>query len=154
MFTKSRAIRRLTAMASVPEVASPQPTVLLVEDDESLRRMLARTLRCESFGVLEAENGQAALRVVREFGGSLSLALTDITMPVMDGLEFARLFRSLYPSVPVLFMSGAMPRSSQAIPVLEVGTHLLLKPFGPDVLIEAISALLNHEQRSAYRTTA
>jgi hypothetical protein len=51
-------------------------------------------------------------------------------------------------------MSGAMPRSSQAIPVLEVGTHLLLKPFGPDILIEAISALLEHEQRSVYRTPA
>jgi DNA-binding response OmpR family regulator len=140
-------------MASAPEVTRAQPTVLLVEDDEALRRLLARTLRCESFGVLEAENGQVALEVVRGFGGSLSLALTDITMPVMDGFEFAKLFRSLYPSVPVLFMSGAMPRSSHAIPVLEVGTHLLLKPFGPDVLLEAISALLDHELR-VYRTPA
>jgi DNA-binding response OmpR family regulator len=141
-------------MASAPEVARAHPTVLLVEDDAALRRMLARTLRGESFEVLEAENGQVALQAAREFGGPLSLALTDITMPVMDGCEFAKLFRSLYPSVPVLFMSGAMPRSSQAIPVLEVGTHLLLKPFGPDILIEAISALLDHEQRSVYRTPA
>ncbi|HEY8196767.1 MAG TPA: response regulator [Gemmatimonadales bacterium] len=141
-------------MASTPEVARAHPTVLLVEDDAALRRILARTLRGEGFGVLEAENGQVALQAARELGGSLSLALTDITMPVMDGFEFAKLFRSLYPSVPVLFMSGAMPRSSQAIPVLEVGTHLLLKPFGPDILIEAISALLEHEQRSVYRTPA
>jgi two-component system cell cycle sensor histidine kinase/response regulator CckA len=140
-------------MSSAPEVARAQQTVLLVEDDESLRRMLARTLKGEHFGVVEAENGEVALQIAREFG-AVSLALTDITMPVMDGFQFARIFRSLYPTVPVLFMSGAMPRSSHPIPLLEVGTHLLLKPFGPDILLEAITAMLSHERRSAYRTTA
>lgn len=144
----------MTPVASAPEAASPQPTVLLVEDDAALRRLLSRTLGCDGFGVLEAENGQEALQSLREFGGTVCLALTDITMPVMDGFEFAKRFRFLYPSVPVLFMSGAMPRSSQSIPVLDVGTHLLLKPFGPDVLLEAVGALLDHERRSAYRTPA
>jgi DNA-binding response OmpR family regulator len=144
----------VTPVASAAEVARAQPTVLLVEDDEALRRMLARTLRGESFGVVEAENGQVALQLVREFGGAVSLVLTDITMPVMDGFEFAGLFRSLYPTVPVMFMSGAMPRSSQSIPLLEVGTHLLLKPFGPDVLLEAVCTMLNHERHSYYRTPA
>ena len=133
-------------MASAPAFPRPQPTVVLVEDDDMLRRMLARTLRGERFGVVEAENGEVALQAVRTLGGPLSLALTDITMPVMDGFEFARIFRSLYPSVPVLFMSGAMPRASHGIPLLEVGTHLLLKPFGPEILLEAIAIMLNHER--------
>jgi hypothetical protein len=51
-------------------------------------------------------------------------------------------------------MTGELPRTSQGIPLLEVGTHLLLKPFGPDVLLEAITATLDHEQRSIHRTSA
>ena len=133
-------------MATAPAFSRALPTVLLVEDDDVLRRMLARTLRCEGFGVVEAENGEVALQTVRKLGDPLSLALTDITMPVMDGFEFARIFRSLYPSVPVLFMSGAIPRASHGIRLLEVGTHLLLKPFGPEVLLEAITIMLNVER--------
>lgn len=75
-------------------------------------------------------------------------------MPVMDGFEFARCFRALHPAVPLLFMSGAVPRSSQPIPLIEVGTHLLLKPFGPDVLLEAVGATLSHERRSIQRSPA
>lgn len=141
-------------MASAPELRSDQPTVLLVEDDEMLRRLLARTLRGEGFGVVEAENGEKALQGLRAHGHAPTLALTDITMPVMGGFEFARRFRALHPAVPLLFMSGAVPRSSQPIPLIEVGTHLLLKPFGPDVLLEAIAATLGHERRSIQRTPA
>ncbi len=141
-------------MASAPELRSNPRTVLLVEDDEVLRRMLARTLRGEGFAVAEAENGQVALQVLRGFGYAPTLALTAITMPVMDGFEFARRFHALHPAVPLLFMSGAMPRASQPIPLLEVGTHLLLKPFGPDVLLEAIAATLSHERRSVQRSPA
>ena len=141
-------------MASAPDLLSAQPTVLLVEDDEMLRRMLARTLRGEGFGVVEAENGEVALQTLRAYGTAPSLALTDITMPVMDGFEFARRFRALHPAVPLLFMSGAMPRTSQPIPLLDVGTHLLLKPFGPGVLLEAIAATLSHERRRIQRSPA
>jgi len=101
-------------MASAPEFCSTQPTVLLVEDDEMVRRLLARTLRGEGFGVVEADNGENALQVLRAHARS-HLALTDITMPVMDGFEFARRFRALHPTVPLLFMSGAMPRPSQLL---------------------------------------
>jgi two-component system cell cycle sensor histidine kinase/response regulator CckA len=141
-------------MASAAAFSRAQPTVLLVEDDDMLRRMLARTLRGEHFGVIEAENGEVALQAVRGLNGALGIALTDITMPVMDGFEFARIFRSLYPAIPVLFMSGAMPRSSRGIPLLEVGTHLLLKPFGPDVLLEAITIMLTDEPERISRSSA
>jgi DNA-binding response OmpR family regulator len=141
-------------MATTPTLSRARPTVLVVEDDDILRRMLARTLRGERFDVIEAENGEVALQAVRGLNGSLGLALTDITMPVMDGFEFARIFRSLYPSVPVLFMSGAMPRASHGIPLLEVGTHLLLKPFGPDVLLEAITIMLSGEPECISRSSA
>jgi two-component system cell cycle sensor histidine kinase/response regulator CckA len=141
-------------MGNAPAFQGTGPTVLLVEDDELLLRLLARTLEAEGFTVLKAENGEAALQVLRTSGGSVELVLTDITMPVMGGFELGRILRNLYPSIPLLFMTGELPRTSQGIPLLEVGTHLLLKPFGPDVLLEAITATLDHEQRSIHRTSA
>jgi hypothetical protein len=51
-------------------------------------------------------------------------------------------------------MSGAMPRTSQGIPLLEVGTHMLMKPFSPDVLLDAITATVDHQWRSVHRTPA
>jgi two-component system, cell cycle sensor histidine kinase and response regulator CckA len=141
-------------MSTYPDTPKRRPTVLLVEDDEMLRRLLSRTLRDEGFRVLEAENGDAALQIVSGLSRAPGVVLTDIVMPVMDGIELARIFGSRYPSVPILFMSGAMPHASRDMPLLEVSARLLLKPFGPEVLLEAIRAALNHERRRVQRTSA
>jgi two-component system cell cycle sensor histidine kinase/response regulator CckA len=87
-------------MGNAPAFQGTGPTVLLVEDDELLLRLLARTLEAEGFTVLKAENGEAALQVLRTSGGSVALVLTDITMPVMGGFELGRILRNLYPSIP------------------------------------------------------
>jgi DNA-binding response OmpR family regulator len=125
--------------------------VLVVEDDEPLRRALARALRLEGFTVVEAENGAVAFRMLQALSGSVDLILTDITMPIMDGIQLAEALRSAYPDIPILFMSGDLPRASQGVHLLEVGACLLLKPFGPDVLLDAVTTTLDHE-RSARRT--
>jgi CheY-like chemotaxis protein len=71
--------------------------------------------------VLQAEHGEAALGVVRGFLGVLALAIVDMNMPVMTGSEFAREFRPMRPSVPVLFITGRQPmvsgrpRAAQAV---------------------------------------
>jgi DNA-binding response OmpR family regulator len=117
---------------------------LLVEDDEMLRRLLARTLDDAGCRVLQAENGAVALKITRRLSRSVSLVLADINMPVMNGLEFAKLFRPLYPSVPILFMTGALPAASDSIPLREVAARLLLKPFGAEVLLEAVRSMLTH----------
>ena len=83
-----------------------QPTILLVDDEEFLRRLLARVLGGAGFGVVEAENGAAALRAAVGLDGALKLVVTDIHMPVMNGIEFAREFRPHHPAVPVLFITG------------------------------------------------
>ena len=87
-------------------------TILVVDDEELVRSVIARTLEDAGFAVLQAEHGEAALRVVRDFVGVLALAVVDMNMPVMTGSEFAREFRPMHPSVPVLFITGREPISA------------------------------------------
>jgi CheY-like chemotaxis protein len=123
----------------------PTASILVVDDEEAVRAVIARTLQSAGFAVLEAEHGEAALSVVRGFSGVLALAIVDMNMPVMTGSEFAREFRPMRPSVPVLFITGREP--------LIPGARLLLKPFGPDELLEMVAQVLG-EGRHAERTGA
>src|SRR5215203_3153708 len=129
-------------MVPLPELQQKQPTVLLVEDDEQVRRALARALRLDGFRVVEAENGAVALGALQDIEHSLKLVLTDIRMPVMNGIELAKVLGAACPNIPVLFMSGYLPEAAQGTHLHEVGARLLLKPFGHDVLLEAIRAAL------------
>jgi two-component system, cell cycle response regulator CpdR len=72
--------------------------------------------------------------------------LTDVAMPIMDGFEFARIFRSLYPAVPILFMTGAL-LPVQGTPLPDTGARVLLKPFDAEVLLGAVTSVLDHERR-------
>jgi len=134
-------------------ICPPRSTVLLVDDDEMLCRMLARALDDSDLHVLLAGNGKEGLGLVRKHGNALGLIVTDISMPVMNGLEFARAFRPLHPSIPLLFMTGALPAFSGGISLREVGARLLLKPFSPDVFTDVVNAMVA-EGPSARRTFA
>jgi CheY-like chemotaxis protein len=123
----------------------PTATILVIDDEDGVRAVIARALQSAGFAVLEAEHGEAALSVVRGFSGALALAIVDMNMPVMTGSEFAREFRPMRPSVPVLFITGREP----VVP----GTRLLLKPFGPDELLETVAQVLADGQH-AERTGA
>jgi DNA-binding response OmpR family regulator len=120
----------------------PRRTVLLVDDEELLRRMLARLLDEAGFDVVEAENGSAALRAAQGVdSSSLSLVVTDIHMPLMSGTEFAREFRPLHPGVPLLFITGRDP--SEADDPAHFNGYLLRKPFRSEVFIDTIDRLVN-----------
>ena len=118
-------------------------TILVVDDEESVRSVIARTLEGAGFAVLQAEHGEAALRVVRDFVGVLAIAVVDMNMPVMTGSEFAREFRPMHPSVPVLFITGREP--------IRPGARVLLKPFGPDELLETVAQVLGGADHAARR---
>jgi two-component system, cell cycle response regulator CpdR len=142
------------ALTVTPPEVQQQPAILIVEDDEQVRRAVARALRLDGFTVVQAENGAVALRELQGIEHSLKLVLTDIRMPVMNGIELAKILSATYPNIPVLFMSGYLPEASQGTHLHEIGARLLLKPFSPDVLLEAIRAAVSHERRSAQRTSA
>jgi len=124
---------------------APLGTVLVVDDEALLRHLLARTLAEAGFDVIEADNGEVALHAIRGCQGSLRLVVTDIRMPVMDGIEFAREFRPLFPRVPILFITGWETDSNG--PGFTEG-ELLLKPFGPDRFLETASRILNGEMHA------
>jgi two-component system, chemotaxis family, chemotaxis protein CheY len=104
-----------------------------------LRDLLAHVLFSAGYQVLEAEHGQHALEVARACSGQLSAVVSDVDMPVMNGLEFARLFQPLYPSIPILFITG---KATMAFDLEGPGAELLTKPFRPDALLEAVGRLI------------
>ena len=93
-------------------------------------------LKESGWRVVQAENGAAALKAAREMDGDLGLVITDIHMPVMDGVELGRQLRFLHPQVPVLYISGRdlHPDLFEVIP----DGSVLRKPFRTEVFIEAL----------------
>ena len=96
-----------------PEIAAEKETaaakvrtVLLVDDEQAVRSVVAEILKRGGLRVLEAESGMEAIEVARSCGEPIDLILTDFSMPVMDGNETARKVRELFPEIQVLFMSG------------------------------------------------
>jgi two-component system cell cycle sensor histidine kinase/response regulator CckA len=122
-------------------LSTTRRTVLLVDDEEFLRRMLARLLGDAGFDVVEAENGSAALQAAHAVDrGALSLVVTDIHMPLMSGIEFARQFRPLHPGVPLLFITGRDP--DEADDPSRFNGSLLRKPFRIEAFISTVDRLL------------
>lgn len=120
--------------------STPRATVLLVDDEELLRRVLSRILADAGFGVVEAENGAAALETARKIDSGLDLVVTDVQMPVMSGLEFAQEFRPLHPEVPILFMTGRDLSSAGDTGVSQM--ELLRKPFRAEAFLQVVSQLV------------
>ena len=110
-------------------------TVLIVEDDPMLRGIFAEALADEGFAVLTAEDGEQALAIASTLEGQLGLVVTDVVLPVMDGLELAAGLASLKPPPPVLFISGVYADTDLPGP-------LLAKPFGPSAFLKQVSHIL------------
>ena len=106
-------------------------TILVVEDEELVRRMTRRVLESCGYRVLEAREGAEALVVARKSQGELDLVLTDLVMPRMGGVELVNRLREEWPRIRVLFMSGYVARAGWDAAALPAGALLLEKPFGP-----------------------
>lgn len=130
-------------MGPTSHAPGPQGTVLLVDDEELLRRLLSRMLSDAGFAVVEAENGAAALEAAKRLDGALRLVVTDIHMPVMDGLGFAQEFRPTHPDVPIIYISGRDLEESFTPQV--TGWELLRKPFKTEVFLGTVERMLRHQ---------
>jgi two-component system, cell cycle sensor histidine kinase and response regulator CckA len=114
---------------------SRKHTVLLVEDDAMLRSILGQALTDEGYAVLTAQDGEEALAIASTLDGQLSLVVTDVRMPVMNGVELADHLACLKAPPPVLFISGVTADQNVAGP-------LLAKPFGPSAFLEQVARML------------
>ncbi|HEY7613877.1 MAG TPA: response regulator, partial [Gemmatimonadales bacterium] len=132
--------------------ASQQPAVplrqgsaaILVVDDEPMIRALARrALERYGYEVLEAEDGEAALDLMRtEVGFRVELAVLDVVMPRMDGRELSDRLRGQRPGLGVLYISGHTGDELARRLLLDPAVPFLQKPFPPDELVERVQELL------------
>ncbi|MCI0545566.1 MAG: ATP-binding protein, partial [Actinobacteria bacterium] len=118
-------------------------TVLLVEDEESVRTMVSDLLIDTGYKVLEARHGIHALEVAAEHQGPIHLLITDVVMPQMGGGELAQRLTALRPGVRVLFMSGYTDDAIVRHGVLERGTAFIQKPFSLQIFTRRIREVLD-----------
>ncbi len=119
-------------------------TLLVVEDDPSVRHLARRVLEAQGYEVLSASNGQDALQVAREHKGSpIRLVVTDVVMPLMGGKVMAEWLKITYPDLKVLFTSGYTDGAITQHGVLEAGVEFLHKPYTPAILAGKVRELLD-----------
>ncbi len=121
-----------------PEPAAKGELVLVVEDDAPVRAFTVRALAEGGYRVLEAENGDRALELLRAEGQRPAVVLTDVVMPGMTGSELADAVSRLAPGTPVLFTSGYPDEEILRRGLLEPGAAFLPKPFSPEALVRAV----------------
>ncbi len=123
-------------------------TILLVEDEESLRQLAVSMLRECGYTVLEAANAAEALPLGEHYEGQIDLLATDVVMPNMMGTELAERLRIARPNMPVLFMSGYSKRLTDDTILQKPGTAMLVKPFDFTALAQAVRRLLDPKKQS------
>lgn len=134
----AEAVRPSTA----PERLDGTETILVVEDDESVRKLSVRILSQHGYRVVEAESSQRALELCQAADGPIHLLLTDVVMPVMGGKQLAARLQALQPEVKVLYMSGYTANAIVHHGVLDADATLLQKPFTPEELLRSVRLLL------------
>jgi two-component system cell cycle sensor histidine kinase/response regulator CckA len=126
-----------------PARSSGSETILLVEDEEGVRSLMARTLREQGFDVVAAPNGFEALDIATRHARPPDLLVTDVVMPGMSGRELANALRQIYPTLKVLFVSGYTDDSLLKRGVMEAREALLAKPFLPRELAARVRQILD-----------
>src|SRR6185503_19738549 len=117
-------------------------TVLLVEDDEQLRRLTHRSLATQGYTVLEADRGSTALDIARRHKGPIDLLLTDVVMPDINGRKLADTLRPARPGLRVLYMSGYPDGAIADHGMLEAGVAYLAKPFTTEAMLRKVREVL------------
>jgi two-component system cell cycle sensor histidine kinase/response regulator CckA len=127
-------------MSEPAQDSSEKATVLLVDDEQSVRAIVMRILRRAQYNVIAAENGDEALRLAAAHGGKIDIVVTDMYMPGMRGPEVVAALGKLRPGLRALFMSGYADQDvGTAVPP---GANFLHKPFSGQDLTAAIEAVL------------
>ncbi len=128
-----------TVIVTKAEVLDGHETILVVEDEDPLRRMIARTLERFGYTVHFAENGLAGREVWQSDGAHIDLLVTDMMMPGgLNGMEMSQEFLKDRPDLKVLYISGYSPDLVGADHELDVGVYFLPKPFTNKALLETV----------------
>ena len=131
--------------AAVARIDLPRgtETVLLVEDAAAVRAVARQVLQRQGYRVLEASEGEDALRLAARHQGTIDLVVTDVVMPRVGGRELAERLLVVRPETRVLYMSGYTDDSVVRHGILEGGVAYLQKPFSPEGLVRKVREVLD-----------
>ena len=121
--------------------------LLVAEDDEAVRAFLEKAFELDGHEVLTASDGAMALEVLADEAGAFDLLLTDIQMPVMDGIALALSTVRDYPDLPILLMTGYANQRERAHGLETLVEDVIMKPFSLDDIRDAVGGVL--EKRAA-----
>lgn len=130
-------------MSKPEELPRGEETVLIVEDEEEVRKIAMAILRRQGYKVLEAPQGGDALLICERYEGPIHLMLTDVVMPRMDGMELAERLLSIRPEMKVVFMSGYTDNAILRQGVLGSGREYIQKPFTVEGLARKVREVLD-----------
>jgi PAS domain S-box-containing protein len=120
-------------------------TVVVVEDEEMVRKLTCEALRRYGYQVVEAANGGEALLACEKYQGPIPLMITDVVMPQMSGQELAVRLRQLHPEMQVLYMSGYTDDAVVRHGLLDESMSFIQKPFSPSVLAHKVRSVLDQQ---------
>ena len=128
---------------TIPSTTSGSETILVVEDEAQVRTLECGLLKARGYTVLDADNGEAAIRICQEYSGPIHLLVTDLIMPHMNGRELARQVVTIRPSVKVLYVSGYPDDTLVTAGLARSKEPFLQKPFASDALLRIVRNLLD-----------
>jgi two-component system cell cycle sensor histidine kinase/response regulator CckA len=141
-------------VAARPTQIGPSPrgteTLLVVEDDPSVRNLTRSVLEAQGYEILSASNGEEGLRAAREHKGSpIRLVVTDVIMPLMGGKVMAEWLKATYPNLKILFTSGYPDGGVAHFGESDTGVQFLSKPYMPPTLACKVREMLDTPQTQA-----
>ncbi|MGB3045455.1 MAG: response regulator [Xanthobacteraceae bacterium] len=124
------------------------PRVLIADDEDSMRSLVARAIAMDGHQTVTAEDGAEALEILTREEGAFDLLLTDIKMPVMDGIALALTVARDFPDLTVLLMTGFADQRERASNLSAIVHDVITKPFSVNDIRAAVNDALASRQRS------
>jgi CheY-like chemotaxis protein/two-component sensor histidine kinase len=125
------------------ELTCGSETIIVVEDEEVVRKLVVQILKRQGYKVLEGGRPSEALHICNKYDSPINLLVTDVVMPEMSGRELAEHLKSIRPGVKVLYISGYTENAIVHHGVLEKGVNYIQKPFMMDVLTQKVREVLD-----------
>jgi CheY-like chemotaxis protein len=118
-------------------------TILLVEDEDLVRKVVARILERAGYRVLIAANGAEAVAIAEQLRGPVDALITDVVMPGISGKEVAARMAGRFPNLKILFITGYTEDEFLRNGILDQGRAIMLKPFSPEDLLRRLREMLS-----------
>ena len=140
---QDRGLLSVRPQSIAPAARGGKETVLLVEDESQVRKLIFEVLRARGYQVLAAKDGLEAIPLQEQYAERIDLLITDVVMPGMSGRELAEHVVATRPELKVLFISGYTDDAVLRLGKSGPGTSFLQKPFALDALLQRVRALLD-----------